>query len=157
MTASTFFTTSYRKHAIHCTVRGDRETCRIQAPDGAVVGHSRSVEGAKRKIRATASGLGGSHAPAKRRPRGRFPHNLPTRANFVAWYRDVLNTGEYPGMTANTIDALVLLAQGEINEKRGSTIALWKADGDAAQEAWENIGGQGKVSIAKLRALPKRS
>lgn len=104
---------------------------------------------------------GGSRGSALAGPRkpvasGRFPHPKRTRAHFLAWYRDVLNTGDYPGVFAHTVDDLVWRAKSEIGTKRGGEVTWWKADGDAAQEAWENIGGQGKVSIAKLRALPQK-
>lgn len=49
----TMVTTSYRGHFIHCKVEGNREECRIQRPDlSQVKGASRSVEGAKKRIRA---------------------------------------------------------------------------------------------------------
>lgn len=46
------YTVGYRKHWIHCATVNRRETCRIQSPNGDTVGSSRSVDGAKKKIRA---------------------------------------------------------------------------------------------------------
>lgn len=50
-------TAKYRGHWIHCAVINRRDVCRIQAPNGDIVGTARSFASAKKKVRARA-GLG---------------------------------------------------------------------------------------------------
>lgn len=75
---------------------------------------------------------------------------MPNRAAFVDAFRRNLATCYAWAADADRLARFM----AAVEETIGTSRSLWTVDGACAQQAWIDIGGTGKVTLKKLRALP---
>jgi len=76
-----------------------------------------------------------------------------TLAKYMAEYRELLILCADWAKDSAKLDRYMAAVQTTANQYRGG--GSWHCSGVIAETAWANIGGKGRLSLAKLRALPK--
>lgn len=74
-----------------------------------------------------------------------------TQAKFLAEYRELLRLA-YDWAREAQLDRFMRVVKATIEREPGQK---WLCEGGVVESAWLNIGGKGRVTLAKLRNLPK--